>query len=324
MKQLYFICNLHSGRANAGDYLAMIIDRFTAAGYQVTVHPTQCRGDAITQAKAVCDAGTYDLLVCSGGDGTLNEVIQGCMLSKSPCPIGYLPFGSSNDFARGLGIPKAPEDAVDCIIHGQTKLCDVGSFNDKYFTYIAAFGAFTEISYATPQQFKNVLGHAAYILNGISKLSKIRACRMRIESENQVIEDEFLYGMVTNSSSVAKLLSLSNVEWDDGLFEVTLIHKPANLVELRQLITALSKFQLGLERRYLHYFRASSLTITNLDETPVSWTIDGEYGGTERINHIENCHKAIRFYMDPNHKESDSGIAVVMPPKEETNEEQGG
>lgn len=324
MKQLYFICNLYSGRASVGSHLAMIVDRFTAAGFQVTVHPTQERGDATICAKEACDAGCYDILVCSGGDGTLNEVIQGCMSSETPCPIGYIPFGSTNDFARGLGIPKDPEAAVDCIINGEPMRCDIGGFNDKYFTYVAAFGALTEISYQTPQQFKNVLGHAAYILNAISKLPKIRSCRMRIEHDGGVIEDEFLYGMVTNSSSVAKFLALSDVRWDDGLFEVTLIHKPSNLIEFHQLIAAFSKIQLGLAKQYLHYFRTSQLTVTNLDDEPVSWTIDGEYGGTERVNRIVNNHKAISFCVDPACREQaeeapDSGFAVVMPPPEEMN-----
>ena len=264
MKQIYFICNLHSGRASVGSHLAMIIDKFTAAGFQVTVHPTQDRGDATVCAKQACDAGCYDILVCSGGDGTLNEVIQGCMQSETQCPIGYIPFGSTNDFARGLGIPKEPEAAVDCIIHGEDLRCDVGSFNDKYFTYVAAFGAFTEISYETPQQFKNLLGHSAYLLNAISKLPKIRAYRMRIEYDGGVIEDEFLYGMVTNSSSVAKFLALSDVRWDDGLFEVTLIHKPSNLVEFHKLVMAFSKIQLGLAKQYLHYFRTSHLKVLSL------------------------------------------------------------
>lgn len=322
MKQLYFICNLHSGRASVGSHLAMILDRFTSAGFQVTVHPTQKRGDATECAKAACDAGCYDILVCSGGDGTLNEVIQGCMASQTQCPIGYIPFGSTNDFARGLGIPKDPEAAVDCIINGKPMRCDIGGFNDKYFTYVAAFGAFTEISYQTSQQFKNVLGHAAYILNGISKLPKIRSCRMRIEHDGGVIEDEFLYGMVTNSSSVAKFLALSDVRWDDGLFEVTLIQKPSTLMQFHQLIAAFSKIQLGLAKQYLHYFRTSQLTITNLDEEPVSWTIDGEYGGTERVNRIINNQQAISFCVDPACREQaeespDSGFAVVMPPPEE-------
>ncbi len=328
LKQIYFIYNLHSGRASVGSHLAMILDRFTAAGYQVTVHPTQDRGDATACAKRACDSGCYDLLVCSGGDGTLNEVIQGCMASETSCEIGYIPFGSTNDFARGLGIPKDPEKAVACILNGEPMPCDVGRFNEKYFTYIAAFGAFTEISYQTPQQFKNVLGHAAYILNAFSKLSKIRSCHMRIVYDGGVIEDEFLYGMVTNSTSVAKLLSLSDVQWDDGLFEVTLIRKPANLVELHKLVTAFSKIQIGFEKRYLHYFRTSKLCVTNLDDEPVSWTIDGEYGGTETVNEIANLQKAVAFRVDPALREqaeesADSGIAVVMPPKEELLSDEG-
>lgn len=322
MKRIYFLCNLHSGKAAVGAHLAMIVDQFTAAGYEVVVHPTQERGDAISCAKAACESGQYAILVCSGGDGTLNEVIQGCMASNTQCPIGYIPFGSTNDFARGLGIPKEPEAAVDSILNGTPVPVDVGRLNDKFFTYVAAFGAFTEISYQTPQQFKNVLGHTAYILNGISKLTKIRTCRMRIEYDGGVIEDEFLYGMVTNSSSVARFLSLSAVKWDDGLFEVTLIRKPANLVELHNMIVAFSKIQIGFEKKYLHYFRTSRLKVTSLDETPVSWTIDGEYGGTERVNEIVNLQKAVSFQVDPKLREQaeeagESGLAVVMPPKEE-------
>ena len=240
------------------------------------------------------------------------------MKSKTQCPIGYIPLGSTNDFARGLGIPKDPEQAVDCIIHGEDLVCDVGSFNDKYFTYVAAFGAFTEISYETPQHFKNLLGHSAYLLNAISKLPKIRAYRMRIEYDGGVIEDEFLYGMVTNSSSVAKFLALSDVRWDDGLFEVTLIHKPSNLVEFHKLVMAFSKIQLGLAKQYLHYFRTSHLKVTALDEEPVSWTIDGEYGGTERVNEVFNRKQAVTFHVDPACREqaeenADSGFAVVKP-----------
>ncbi len=323
MKQIYFICNLHSGRASVGTHLAMILDRFTAAGYQVTVHPTQERGDAIERAKEACHMGFYDLLVCSGGDGTLNEVIQGCMASETPLPIGYIPFGSTNDFARGIGIPMNPEEAVDCIIHGETIPFDIGGFNNKFFTYVAAFGAFTEISYQTSQQFKNLLGHVAYILNGISQLPKIRSYRMRIEYDGGVIEDDFLYGMVTNSSSVAHFLALSDIRWDDGLFEVTLIRKPANIVELHQLVAEFSKIQIGFGKRNLHYFRTSKLSVTCLDEEPVSWTIDGEFGGTNAVNQIRNIQKAVSFYVDPACRAraegaAGSGFAIVMPPKSES------
>ena len=144
MKKLLFLYNTHAGKGLLKNRLAAVQDALAAAGWDVTIHPTQGAGDAT--AVAAARAGEFDRIVCSGGDGTLNEVIQGCMKSKTQCPIGYIPLGSTNDFARGLGIPKDPEQAVDCIIHGEDLVCDVGSFNDKYFTYVAAFGAFTEIS----------------------------------------------------------------------------------------------------------------------------------------------------------------------------------
>lgn len=293
MKKLYFICNLHSGKAALSGSLAKIIDLFTANGYEVTVHPTQHAGDGCKKAKLACQSGAYDLIVCSGGDGTLNEIIQGCMTSGQMLPIGYIPTGSTNDFARGLGIPKHMNEAVLGIIHGHPFSCDIGKFNQKYFTYVAAFGAFTDIAYETPQQFKNVLGHAAYLLNGIAKLSKIRACRMRIEYDAVCLEGKFLLGMVTNSTSVGKLLSLSEVEWDDGVFEVMLIKKPDNLIQFQKIISCLVNLQLGTEREYFQYFRAAKIKFTTLQETDVPWTIDGEYGGCERINVIENCQKAV-------------------------------
>ena len=277
MKRVYFIFNLHSGKAALNNQIPKLLDQFTAAGYEVTVHPTQRQGDGIVSAKYACEHG-FDLLVCAGGDGTLNETIQGCMNCENPLPVGYIPAGSTNDFARGLQIPTTPEKAVQCILDGNTLCCDIGKFNEHYFTYVAAFGALTEISYQTPQNYKNVLGHAAYLLNGIAHLSTIKARKMRIEYDGTILENDYLYGMVTNATSVAKLLSLSDVEWDDGLFEVTLIRKPTDLVQFHQLILSLANFQLGAERQYFDYFRASHITITNLDEEEVAWTIDGEYG----------------------------------------------
>ena len=225
-----------------------MIDQFTAAGYEVTVHPTQRQGDGIASAQYACEK-EFDLLVCAGGDGTLNEVIQGRMLSEYQPPIGYIPAGSTNDFARGLHIPTVPTEAVQCILNGNTLFCDVGKFNEKYFTYVAAFGALTEISYQTPQNYKNVLGHTAYLLNGIAHLPTIKARHLRIEYDGKTLENDYLYGMVTNATSVAKQLSLSDDEWDDGLFEVTLIRKPTDLVQFHQLILSLANFLLGAERQ---------------------------------------------------------------------------
>ena len=142
-----------------------------------------------------------------------------------------------------------------------------------------------------------MLGHAAYLLNGIAHLPTIKARKMRIEYDGKTLENNYLYGMVTNATSVAKLLSLSDVEWDDGLFEVTLIRKPTDLVQFHQLILSLANFQLGAERQYFDYFRASHVTITNLDEEEVAWTIDGEYGGNQRVNEISNCQKALNIFV---------------------------
>lgn len=296
MKRIYLICNLRSGKASAGNNLAKIIDIFTKAGFEVTVHTTQSRCDGTTKAKYACESG-FDMIVCCGGDGTLNEVISGCMDSQNPLPIGYIPTGSTNDFARSLNIPKNHIEAADAIINGTAESCDIGRIGDRYFTYIAAFGAFTEISYQTAQPVKNVLGHAAYILNGMLNLHKIKASRMRIEYDDCTLEDEFIYGMVTNSTSVAKLLSMPDMEKDDGLFEVTLIRKPKNLIDLQHIITGLTNFQLGAEREYFSHFRASKICITCLEDEPVPWTVDGEFGGNRAVNSIENLQKALKFIL---------------------------
>lgn len=296
MKRMYLICNLISGKAAIGSQLANIINMFTEAGFEVTVHPTQEKGDGISAAEYACESD-FDILICCGGDGTLSEVISGCMKAEKAIPIGYIPTGSTNDFARSLGIPKSPLAAAEAIINGKPELCDIGKMGDRYFTYIAAFGAFTEVSYQTAQPVKNVLGHAAYILNGMLSLTKIRTSRMRIEYEGKFIEDDFLYGMVTNSTSVAKLLSMPNMEKDDGLFEVTLIRKPKNIIELQHIITGLTNFELGAEKKYFYHFRSSEVTITCLEEEPVPWTIDGEYGGCEAVNTITNLCRALTFIL---------------------------
>ncbi len=296
MKKIYLICNLLSGKASVGAQLAKIIDRFTQAGFEVTVHTTQCKSDGTKAAKYACTVG-FDVIVCCGGDGTLNEVIHGCMQAEKPLPIGYIPTGSTNDFARSLNIPKNITDAVETIINGTPQPCDIGMIDSRHFTYIAAFGAFTEVAYQTDQNIKNVLGHTAYILSGMMSLTKIKTSRMRIEYDDKIIEDDFIYGMITNTTSVAKLLSLPEFEKDDGLFEVTLIHKPRSLIDLQHIITGLTNFELGAEKEYFTYFRASEIKVTCLEDEAVPWTADGEYGGCEKINVIRNLRQAITFIL---------------------------
>lgn len=295
MKKLYFILNLQSGKATISSKLAVVIDMFTKAGYEVTARSTQERMDACAAAKYACGQG-FDLIVCSGGDGTLNEVIQGVMRSEKKLPIGYIPAGSTNDFARGVGIPRNIIDAVQWIIDGKKYPCDIGSFNDKFFTYIAAFGAFTEVTYETSQQVKNVLGHVAYVLNGISRLKNIKSYHMKITYDDEIIEDNYIFGMVTNSSSVAGLLSLNNFLLDDGLYEVTLIKTPGNPLDLQRIIHSLLNIDIDIDTAYIKSFRTSKIRFECDDE--LQWTIDGEFGGAYKTVDVCNNKQAIELMAD--------------------------
>ncbi len=303
MKKMYFIFNLLAGKAVIGDMLGDIIDAFTKSGYEVTARPTQENGDAVSAAAYACSEG-YDMIVCAGGDGTLSQCLHGVMSSGNRIPIGYIPAGSTNDFAKGLGIPKGIMESVRWITEGSPTPCDVGGFNDKYFTYIVAFGAFTNITYETSQQVKNIFGHAAYIVSGLLHLTSIRAKRMRIEYGDSVLEDDFVFGMVTNSSSVAGLLSLNDFLLDDGQFEVTLIKKPANIVQLNKIVYSLLNIKEEIDRDYIKFFRTDSITFTSLSDEPITWTLDGEYGGDDTVNKIVNYQKAVSFMVGPQENSS--------------------
>ena len=297
MQKLYFIVNLVAGKALIADKLGKIIDEFVKAGFEVTVHPTQSGDDAAVKAEYACANG-FDLLVCAGGDGTLSQCLQGIMRSERRIPIGYIPAGSTNDFAKSLGIPKDTMAAVQSIINGTPVPCDVGGFNDEYFSYIVAFGAFTNITYETSQQIKNIFGHSAYIMTGLTQLANLRPKKMRIEYENTVIEDEFLYGMVTNTASVAGMMSMNDFLLDDGVFEVVLIKKPANPIQFQQIISSLFNINEEINREYIKFFRTNKITFTSLEDEPVSWTRDGEYGGVQKVNTVFNYNKAVSFIVD--------------------------
>lgn len=298
MKKMYFLFNLVAGKAIIGDKLGDIIDAFTKAGYEVTARPTQESGDAAQASAYACNNG-FDILVCAGGDGTLSQCLHGVMSAERGIPIGYIPAGSTNDFAKGLGIPKGIMESVQWIIDGTPTPCDVGGFNDKYFTYIVAFGAFTNVTYETSQQVKNIFGHAAYLISGMLQLTSIRSKRMRIEYDNNVIEDDFIFGMVTNSSSVAGLLSLNDFLLDDGQFEVTLIKKPANIVQLQRIFHSLLNITVDIDKDYIKFFRTDKITFTSLSDEPITWTLDGEYGGDTTVNKVINYKQAVSFMIGP-------------------------
>lgn len=290
-RQMLFVYNPRAGKAQIRSNLLDIIDTFVKAGYEVTAYPTQAPGDAV---KAVRErrAG-YEIVACSGGDGTLDEVVTGMMKSKERLPIGYVPAGSTNDFANSLGIPKGMQQAADVVVNGKTFACDVGRFNGDIFIYVAAFGIFTDVSYATPQDSKNVLGHAAYLIEGVKRLPSVRAYPLKITCNEEVIEGEFLYGMVTNSHSVGGFRGITgqNVSLNDGLFEVTLIRKPSNPLDINNIILALVDKRVKSE--YIYTFTSESVKVES--EEPVAWTLDGEFGGEHQKVQIENWHRALEI-----------------------------
>lgn len=304
MQKLYFIVNLVAGRATIGDKLGEIIDEFNKADYEVTVHVTQSGTDAADSAEYACK-NDFDVLVCAGGDGTLSQCLQGMMRCERRIPVGYLPAGSTNDFARTLGIPKNTMDAVKWITSGVPMPCDIGVFNEHFFTYIVAFGAFTNVAYETSQQIKNIFGHASYFLNGLTQLPAIRSKRMRIEYDGNVLEGDFIYGMVSNSSSVAGLLSMNDFLLDDGVFEVILIKKPANIVQLRQIVHSLLNISEEINKEYIKFFRTNKISFKSLSDEEISWTRDGEYGGNAQENSVCVCQRAVSFFIGEPYKDFD-------------------
>ena len=287
-KSLLFLVNPKAGKAEIRNNLLDIIDTFVKQGWNVMVRTTQYSGelrDIIAQ-----EGCHYDMVVCSGGDGTLNEAVSGLLRTECRPRLGYIPAGTTNDFAVSLGIPRNAQQAAETIVSGQPFSCDVGAFNDRHFVYVAAFGAFTEVSYSTPQQFKNALGRAAYILEGIKHLAEIKTYQLIVEHSGGKISGEFIYGMVSNSISVGgfKMNVGANVSMDDGLLEVLLVKKPRNPLELQGAIAAL--LLNDLDNPCLYAFHTSEVRIFSAEE--ISWTLDGEFGGNLRNVHIHVVPKA--------------------------------
>lgn len=292
-KKMLFIYNPRAGKAQIRSNLLDIIDIFVKAGYEVTAYPTQASGDAIKAVKNRHNG--YEIVVCSGGDGTLDEVVTGMMQCEEKLPIGYVPAGSTNDFANSLKIPKNMIRAADVVVRGKNFACDIGAFNNDSFIYVAAFGIFTNVSYETKQDVKNVLGHAAYLLEGVRALPSIRSYPLKITCDKQVIEGEFLYGMVTNSHSIGGFRGITGtgkeVLLDDGVFEVTVIRKPSNPLELNNIIVAMVDKRVKSE--HIYSFTASRIVVES--EEPLAWTLDGEFGGEHRKAVIENKTKALEI-----------------------------
>lgn len=295
-KRLLFIANPRSGKGQIKEHLADILDIMIKAGYQVSVHITQAGGDATDQT--IAQAENFDRIVCSGGDGTLDEVVTG-MMKLEPSqrkPIGYIPAGSTNDFGNSLGIDKNMLNAARMSVSDNLFPCDIGRFNSDSFVYVAAFGLFTEVSYATPQDMKNILGHAAYIIEGAKQLRDIPSFRMQVEYDGNVIYDEFIYGMITNSKSVGGFQGIirGDIGLNDGVFEVTLIKMPRNPIELNEILG----FMTGIipDSDMVYSFQTEEIKFLSTDVVP--WTLDGEFGGKHDVVVIKDESHAVEIAIE--------------------------
>lgn len=292
LKKLLFIYNPKAGKGAILQKLSTIIDLFTAAGYLVTAYPTQKRADATN--LVLDETLDSDLIVCSGGDGTLNEVVTGMMKREKKIPIGYIPAGSTNDFASSLEIPKRMLEAAETAIGPSVFKSDIGSLNGKYFVYAAAFGLFSEVSYMTPQDMKNLLGHSAYIIEGAKSLANIPEYHIIADGDNLHIDGHFILGMITNTYSIGGFRRLfgSDVSLDDGYHELTLAKAPETPAEFQELITCLFNGKLR-EASIVQTAEITSLHITS--DQPISWSLDGEFGGEYTEVDIQNNKQAIEL-----------------------------
>ena len=291
MKRMLFIMNPFAGQRRANKHLTDILLMFREADYEILVHMTGGTGDAREAARRY--AKNAELVVCCGGDGTLNETVSGIIESGVDVPVGYIPAGTTNDFASSLKLSHNPLQAAKDILEGEPVPYDVGKFGQRYFSYVASFGAFTKSSYIVPQNIKNALGHTAYVLGGISELSQIRNEHIRMEIDGDVVEDDYLFGAICNSTSIGGILTLDpkQVDMGDGLFEVMLVRAARNLTEITECIQAVQSQKYNCSM--ITFRAAKEVKIWASPDMP--WTLDGEKeeGHAEVV--VRNLHHAIRL-----------------------------
>ena len=289
----FLVANPRSGRAKIKNDLLDIVSVLSEAGHEVTVYPTKCGGDA-TETIASLE-GEYDTIVCCGGDGTLNEVITGMMSNKNQYVLGYIPAGTLNEWSSGLKISKKATQAAKDIAERNVIPLDIGSFGESYFTYTASFGAFTEASYGAPQDIKNILGQAAYLIEGIKAVGNIKPIHLKFVCDGETIEDDFLFGSISNSMSVGGVVKFDKklVALNDGMFEVMLIRNPATIADLNDIIDGILKKDLN--RKNIDFLHAKQVEIFGANG--VSFTLDGEKAEGKDYIKAQNLHSAVNFIV---------------------------
>ena len=292
-KRMLFVVNPSSGTLKIKDSLLEVCQIFCNNGYEINLNATKYISDAVKEALDRNEP--YDLIVVCGGDGTFNGAVSTIVKHDEQPPIGYIPSGSTNDFARTVGLSGSPTDIARQIMTGFPRTLDLGSFNNSYFSYVASFGAFTEASYNTPQDLKNKLGHLAYVLEGVKDLSTLEPCHMRISYQGNELEGNYIWGAVCNSSSIGGLIRLNQdlIDLNDGIFEVMLIKAPRTIIDLAKIITSITTQVYDPD--VVQFFQTDELTI--YPETEVPWTLDGEYAPGSKEIHIKNIHNAFQLIL---------------------------
>ena len=294
MKQLLFIYNPKAGRQRVRVMLPDLLEIFAREGYETLVHPTMAQGEASQVAAA--QAGKFDRLVCCVGDGTLNETVQGLLaLPEDKRPVlGYIPTGTTNDFAKTIGLPRSTEKLAETACNGVPRAVDIGESEGRLFTYVSAFGLFTDVSYSTPQTSKNLLGHFAYLLEGAGRLLNIPSYHMDVTADDgRQISGDFIYGMVSNTLSVGGVMSLpkDEVKLDDGKFEVLLVRPPKTPKDWQSILASLNAQKAEREDGAVVGFTAREVSFRC--DRPVAWTVDGEFGGEREVTRIRNLPRAL-------------------------------
>ncbi len=298
-KRVLLIINPCSGKDRKRVGALEIINRLSSAGFDFDVETTKCQGDATTIAAR--KAADYDMVLCCGGDGTLNETINGLLRVDKRIPVGYIPSGSTNDLASTLGIPVGVGPATNMILNGKTNGYDVGAFGDKYFNYIASFGAATDLSYITPQKWKNLFGHNAYVYYGVGvrmipMLAGFKPTYMKIEYDGGVVEDKFYFGAISNTTSVAGVFKYDDVKLNDGYFELLLVKGLKSNLDVFGILSKVIRKDYSGDN--IIFTKTKNVRITC--DQPVPWTLDGEFGGNQTNIDISVIHNAFDIYSDNN------------------------
>jgi YegS/Rv2252/BmrU family lipid kinase len=290
-KKVLFVFNPQAGKGAIRGKLVDILDRFTKADYQVEIYVSQYPGDLRERVRVL--GADKDIVICSGGDGTLNEVVSALMRMEKKPILGYLPTGTTNDFGASHKIPRDIVKATEIAAGDYYKPIDIGSFNeDQYFAYVAGFGSFTDIPYRTPQELKALLGHPAYIFEGAKSLMEMKPTHTWVTCEGETWEMDVLMALVSNANQVAgfKNLNGEDVGLDDGIFETLIIQNPENPIQLTEIVTSMIQ---GAECRFVRHIKSSEIEFRF--EEPVEWVLDGEYGGSQTCVYIKNRQKSINF-----------------------------